>query len=114
MSKYHAASGEVFSLGDDPAIHEATPRLLLKTPMLKVVRLVLDQGKEIATHSAPGEITVHCLEGRVAFECHGTTKELRPGDLLYLAASEPHALFAHEPSALLVTMVLPGTNAQST
>lgn len=114
MSKNHAASGEVLSLGKDTSIHVAGPRVLLETPTLKVLRLVLDQGKEIATHSAPGEITVYCLEGRVAFECHGTTKELRPGDLLYLAAAEPHALLAHEPSALLVTMVLPGTNAQST
>lgn len=106
-------SGTVVGLGGAlPLTTEAT-RVLLKSPMLRVVRLSLPRGKEIASHTAPGEITVQCLEGRVGFECHGTTKELGRGDLLYLAAAEPHALLAHDDSVLLVTMSLPGTRGHS-
>jgi hypothetical protein len=41
---------------------------LLKSAGLDPIRLVIPAGKEIPPHRAPGEITVHCIEGHVAFE----------------------------------------------
>ena len=73
---------------------------------LELIRLVLPAGKEIPTHKAPGEITVQCLEGRVAFTAEGKTQELANGQLLYLTAGETHALKAIEDSSLLVTLLL--------
>ena len=49
---------------------------LAKTATLEVRRLTLPKGREIPTHHARGEITVHCLEGRIAFTADGTTREL--------------------------------------
>ena len=81
--------------------------LLAKTATLEVRRLILSKGREIPTHHAPGEITVHCLEGRIAFTSGGTTRELGAGQMLVLAAGEPHSVAGLEDSTVLVTKVLP-------
>ena len=107
MSLPHAASGEVIAVVTPTAASEAKSATLVKTRNLEVLRLVLPKGKEIPSHKAPGEITVQCIEGRVVFTCHGKSPERLPGDLLYLDASEPHALAAREASVLLVTLLLP-------
>ena len=70
------------------------------------LRKLFPAGKDIPLHKAPGEITVQCLEGRVAFTAAGQTHELAAGQLLYLTAAEPHALKAIEDSSLLVTLLL--------
>ena len=77
-----------------------------QTADLELIRLVLPAGKLLPTHKAPGEITVQCLEGRVAFTAKGKTQELTEGQLLYLAVGEPHSLKAIEDSSLLVTRLL--------
>jgi quercetin dioxygenase-like cupin family protein len=79
----------------------------VKTAALEVRRLVLPKGREIPTHRAPGEITVHCLEGRVAFTAGGTIRTLEAGQMLFLDASVPHSLVGLEDSSLLVTKLLP-------
>jgi quercetin dioxygenase-like cupin family protein len=83
--------------------------MLAKTSALEVRRLTLPKGREIPTHKATGEITVHCLEGRVAFTADGTTRELGAGQMLVLAAGEPHSVVGLEDSAVLVTKVLPAS-----
>jgi quercetin dioxygenase-like cupin family protein len=81
--------------------------LLAKSATLEVRRLTLTRGREIPTHQARGEITVHCLEGRIAFTADATTRELGPGQMIVLAAGEPHSLVGLEDSSVLVTKVLP-------
>jgi glyoxylate utilization-related uncharacterized protein len=70
-------------------------------------------GREIPTHLARGEITVHCLEGRIAFAADGTTRELEAGQMLVLAAGEPHSVVGLEDSAVLVTKILPANPPSS-
>lgn len=111
MSIRHAQSGEVVSLPLGTALRGSETTTLAKTADLELIRLVLPAGKEIATHKAPGEITVQCLEGRVAFTAQGWTQELTPGQLLYLSAGEPHALRGIEASSVLVTILLGGDRA---
>ena len=82
------------------------PSRLAKTETLEIRRLILPKGREIPTHHARGEITVHCLEGRIAFTASGTTREVRAGQLIVLAAGEPHSLVGLEDSTVLVTKVL--------
>ncbi len=86
---------------------EAKTATLIRTDRLQVLRLVVPQGKTIPTHSTRGEITVHCLEGRVAFTTDGQTHELGPGHMLLVKAGRPHALEGLENASLLVTMALP-------
>ncbi len=92
-----------------PALAGATSSTLARTATLEVRRLVLAKGREIPTHQAPGEITVHCLEGRITFTARGTTRELGAGQMLVLAAGEPHSLAGLEDSSVLVTKVLPAS-----
>jgi len=106
MSIQHARSGEVIQLTLGSALSSSKTTTLLKTADLELIRLILPAGKEIPSHKAPGEITVQCLEGRVAFIAEGKTQELTPGQLLYLDASLPHAVKGIEDSALLVTLLL--------
>lgn len=79
---------------------------LFKANQLEVIRMMLPQGKVIAEHKAPGEITVQCLVGRIAFTAGGKTQELSQGRMLYLTTGEPHSLEALEDSSVLVTIVL--------
>lgn len=89
-----------------PATPGAPSSTLAKTATLEVRRLTLAKGQEVPTHHARGEITVHCLDGRIAFTADGTTRELGAGQMLVLAAGAPHSLVGLEDSAVLVTKVL--------
>jgi quercetin dioxygenase-like cupin family protein len=85
----------------------ATSTTLLKAAGLDLIRLVVPAGKEIPPHRAPGEITVQCIEGHVAFEHEGHTLDLHAGDLLYLCPQETHALKGVLDSTVLVTRLRP-------
>ncbi|MCA9187896.1 MAG: cupin domain-containing protein [Pirellulaceae bacterium] len=100
---------DVRPLGERLAV-EATKKLA-KTAFAELIRLVLPAGKEIKEHTAPGQLIVQCLEGRVEFTTMGSTKVLEAGQLLYLAPREPHALRAVLNSSLLLTIIT--TAAQS-
>ncbi|HMF38013.1 MAG TPA: cupin domain-containing protein [Isosphaeraceae bacterium] len=90
-----------------PAPPGAPSSTLAKTATLEVRRLILAKGQAIPTHQAPGEITVHCLEGRITFTACGATRELNAGQMLVLAAGEPHSVVGLEDSSVLVTKLLP-------
>ena len=79
----------------------------MKTKTLEIIRLVIPAGKDIPEHKAHGEITVQCLEGRVAFTADNTTRELEAGQMLYLANEEPHSLRGIDDASVLVTILLP-------
>lgn len=84
----------------------ASPSSLVKSETLEVRRLTLPKGRRIPTHHASGEISVHCLEGRIAFTANGETREVGAGQLIVLTVGEPHSLVGLEDSTVLVTKVL--------
>jgi quercetin dioxygenase-like cupin family protein len=107
MAIPHAQPGtliDVRPLGS--SLPGAQTTTLAKAEDLEVIRLVMPAGREIKTHTAPGPMTLQCLEGRVAFTTMGKTLDLSSGQLLHLAAGEAHALQAIEDSSLLLTLVL--------
>ena len=106
MAISHIQSGEVIQLSLGPALGGSRTTALMKTTDLELIRLIVPAGKVIPLHKAPGEITVQCLEGRLAFASAGTTQELAAGQLLYLAAREPHAVKGIEHSSVLGTIIL--------
>jgi len=107
MAIPHAGPGELIDVRPlEDELPETKTRTLLKTDDMQVLRLVLPEGKKIAEHKAVGEITVQCLEGRVAFTAMGKTEVLAAGRMIYLPAAQPHALHAMEDSSLLVTLLL--------
>ncbi len=81
--------------------------ILAKSATLEIRRLTLSKGREIPSHRAPGEITVQCLEGRIAFTADETTRELGAGQMIVLSAGAPHSVIGLEDSSVLVTKVLP-------
>ena len=106
MAIPHAASNQVVSVEPlGPDLASTKTWTLLKTGQMQLIRMVVPAGKEIPAHDAPGEITVQCIEGRVAFTASGVTQELGPGQLIYLTAKETHALRGIEDASLLVTIL---------
>ena len=105
MGNRHATPGEVIDLRPlGAALADTQTSMLAKADGLEVIRLVLPAGKHIPIHSAPGPITVQCLEGRIAFTAGDATCELAAGQMLYLQARQPHSLSALEDAAVLVTL----------
>lgn len=107
-----AQPGEVFEVlpeAGGPAAFQLG--MLVKTPALEVRRLVLPRDREVPTHHADGEITVHCLAGRVRFTAHGEPRELRAGQMLWLEPRAPHALLGLEDAVILVTKLTPNRPA---
>lgn len=95
---------DVRPLGD--ALHSARTAALFKTDELEVIRLVLMAGKSLPPHKVPGEITIHCLEGKLEITCGKASHLLNAGELLYLLGGVEHGVLAHEDSSALVTLVL--------
>ena len=107
MALPHAQPGQIIDVRPLASkLAGAQTSTLAKTKDLELIRLVLEAGKEIAEHRAPGEITLQCLEGKVAFTALGRTVTLEAGSLLYLEAQQPHSLRAEESSSLLLTILL--------
>jgi quercetin dioxygenase-like cupin family protein len=107
MAIPHANPGDVIDVRPlGAALATTKTSTLFKTERIEVVRLVMAAGKEITQHKAPGEITVHCLEGRIAFTALGKTQELTAGQLLYLGPGEPHSVKCVEGASFLLTILL--------
>jgi quercetin dioxygenase-like cupin family protein len=107
MAVPHANSGEVIDLRPlGAALAQARTTTLVKTKTLEIIRLVIPSGKDIPSHQAHGEITVQCLEGRVAFYVGNTRRDLEAGQFLYLSSEEPHSLQGIEDASILLTIFL--------
>jgi quercetin dioxygenase-like cupin family protein len=108
MAIHHAQLGEVFIVRPlATSLASSKTKALIKTPHVEVIRMVMPAGKIISEHKAPGEIIVQCLERDITFTTMGEPKQLGAGDILYLAAGEPHALETIEASSFLLTIVAP-------
>ena len=107
MAIPHAKPGEVIDVRPlGSGLSAASTWTIVKTDTLEVIRIVLPADKELPPHKVPGEITVHCLEGRVEFRVGELKRELTVGEFLYLEGGREHSLRASENSSLLVTILL--------
>ncbi len=86
-------------------IHERSIALV-KTEDLELMRIVLLAGKSMPSHRVPGEITIHCIEGRLDVSSEGNSHVLEGGQLLFLANNAEHTILALEDCSALVTIVL--------
>ena len=107
MAQTHAQSGQVVSvLPLGTTLGTAKTTAVLKAEQLEVVRIVLLAGKELREHSAPGELTIQCIEGRIEFRIREGLKVLEPGDFIHLRRNDPHALRAVVDSSALLTLCI--------
>jgi len=88
------------------ALATAKTAVLAKTATIEIIRLVVLAGKIIPEHQAKGDITVHCLEGRVDFVVGPITRRLEAGLLLFVPQGERHAVHGIDDASLLVTIML--------
>ncbi len=103
MALKHVTSGEVAHLVsiDDPT---ARTIALVRTSSFEAIHLVVRAGESLPVHKVDGSITLHCLQGHVAFE-GGGSGDLRAGDWIYLEPGTPHAVRGIADSALLLTIL---------
>ena len=107
MAQIRAQSGQVVSVRPfADRLDEVRTTAVIKADQLEVVRIVLPAGKGLREHSAPGEITVQCIEGRIEFRTPTALQVLEAGDFIHLRPHEPHALNATVDSSALVTMCI--------
>ena len=107
MAIPHASPGDVIDVRPlGPKLAGARSHARFKSADLEVMRLVLPTGEGLPPHAVAGEITLQCIEGRIAFDCAAGQRELRAGELIHCADDEIHELHALEDSSLLLTIAL--------
>lgn len=83
----------------------ATKRVLEATGA-RIVLIGFHTGQELREHTAGVPILIQVLTGSVEIAVGETAKEYLPGGLIHIAARVPHALVAHEPSHVLLTLLV--------
>jgi quercetin dioxygenase-like cupin family protein len=107
MAISHASPGDVIDVRPLGTKLSATrSHALFKSADLEVIRLVLPASSGLPPHAVTGEITLQCIEGRIAFDCAAGKRELAAGQMIHCAADEIHELRAIEHSSLLLTIAL--------
>lgn len=75
-----------------------------------VVLFSFDAGEELSEHTAAMPVFVQTLKGRLTVTGNGRTVDLVPGGLAYFPTRIPHAVYAEEPSIMMLTMITPARN----
>jgi quercetin dioxygenase-like cupin family protein len=86
-----------------------TAKTLVKEGPLRVLVVALDSEGTLEEHKVDGPFSVQCLLGRVNVRLGSDKKDLRTGDLLVVDAGVTHNVEAVEPSILLITITLGGS-----
>lgn len=107
MALSHAEPGDVIDVRPfGTALAEERSHALFKSDGLEVIRVVLLAGNEMPPHAVAGEITLQCIEGRIAFSCNAGLRELAAGQMIHVRGDEVHGLRAIENASLLLTITL--------
>ena len=103
-----AGSGPLQVVGVQPygaKLPGAQTTTLAKSRQLEILRLVVRKGEDKAPYVAPGELVLHCLEGRVIVTAFGEEHQLRASELIYLPADTSHSLRALDDASLLLIVL---------
>ena len=82
-----------------------TSRVVVDNPALRVVAFAFDEGELLTEHSSTRAVVVQLLDGAIRFTVGADEHAMVPGDVVYLAPGEHHALVADAPSHLTLVMV---------
>lgn len=107
MALKHAKAGEVVDVSPlGEAIDEAKTQAIVKSASFEAIRLIVPEGAVLPAHKVPGELTLHCLEGRVEIGLDTGSRELAAGEWIYLEGGQVHSVKGLQPSSLLLTIIL--------
>jgi len=70
----------------------------------RVVLVTMRSGIALREHTAPGPISIHGLRGRFRVTFEDQEREIGPGGIVSLAASDRHAVETREDGAFLLTI----------
>src|SRR5665811_698318 len=105
MALRHAKPGEIVDLTPmGPGIKNAKSSAIIKGVHFEAIHLIVRAGAEISEHEVPGNITLHCLEGRVELGLETSTIELEANQWVYLDGGASHSVRGIENSSLLLTI----------
>ncbi|HRP89177.1 MAG TPA: cupin domain-containing protein [Edaphocola sp.] len=79
---------------------------ILKTEHLRIVLIGLKTQSELKTHTAPGQISVQVLEGKIKFTADSQSVTLTKGQMISLKPRIPHSVLAEEESFFLLTLAV--------
>lgn len=98
------------SLGDEIDVQPGATvtTVIEKGGPLRLVLFAFDEGEELTEHTASVPVVLQIISGSVTVGASGAAHRLTSDDWLYLEASEPHTVVAHEPTKMLLTMIRPG------
>lgn len=102
-----AFAGTVFELTDlvdyqDGAI---VSRTLLDRSGTTVTAFALAAGQRISEHTAPHDALVQVIAGTARLELDGESHTVDEGESFVFPAEKPHAVAAHSPFKMVLTMV---------
>ena len=80
-------------------------RVLIHKPAGTVTLFAFGAGEGLSQHAAPYDALVHVLEGQANIRIAADDHEVKAGQVLLLPANIPHALRAHIPTKMLLTMI---------
>jgi quercetin dioxygenase-like cupin family protein len=79
-------------------------KVLLQDENCQYTLFSLAKGTDIAEHTSPRNATVHVLAGKGTLSLEGNDIALHPGVFVVMPAHAPHALYALENLAFLLTL----------
>lgn len=84
-------------------------REIIKKDLGTVTVFAFDKGQGLSEHSAPFDALVQIIDGEAEITISGKTNTVKQGEMIIMAANEPHALQAvNEPYKMILTMIKSG------
>lgn len=93
----------------DQVAHGIVSQALLTAPGLRVTLFRFAAGQELSEHTSPARVLVQVMAGECEFSVAGQPRTIKPGELLHLPPSAPHAVKAVTELTLMVTQATPPT-----
>lgn len=95
------------SLDASAVAHGIVSQALLTAPGLRATLFRFAAGQELSEHTSPARVLVQVMAGECEFSVAGEPRLLKPGELLHLPPSAPHAVKAVSDLTLLVLQATP-------
>ncbi|MEN4013039.1 MAG: cupin domain-containing protein [Chloroflexota bacterium] len=80
-------------------------RTLVQNKSGTVTLFAFDGGQGLSEHTAPYDALVHLIEGEMEITVAGAPFRLSAGQMILMPGGQPHALHAHSPCKMLLTMI---------
>ncbi len=100
-STFHLNISDALPVSEDAT----TSRKLVNTDTVRVVIFAMDAGQELTDHASPRAVVVQQFDGTMRLTVAGRTETVGPGDVVYLAPGDRHALVAETPCRFSLVMV---------